>query len=33
MDLQHSTLPPKYVEVFEETCDIFKEFNLKSKTS
>jgi len=28
-ELQHHTLPPRYVEIFEITCDMFKEINHK----
>jgi len=30
-DLQHYTLPPKYVDIFDETTEIIKDFNIKRK--
>ena len=29
LELQHWNLPPKYMEIFDNTSDMFKEFQLK----
>jgi len=31
LELQHWNLPPKYMEIFDNTSDLFKEFQLKCK--